>query len=284
MKEIVVGIDFSKSSILAFQYSLKIATATGADIKLVYVSKKRDTDSTLVKNEEGVEESVEGSFNNLIQKYQKEIKGKISYKIHQGKIYEEIANQAKYTDAEMIITGAHGMSGFEEFWVGNNANKIIGYSEKPVLTIKKSYKIKSPVIEKIVIPIDSTFETTQKIPFTLKLAEYFKAQINLLSLYSSKVKNVEDRVDNNTREAMQLIIKSGLRYINEKKECDNITRSTIDYAQKRNADLISIMTEQEFASNNVLMGSYAQQMINQSPLPVLSHKTRMIMPSSSYLE
>jgi hypothetical protein len=35
------------------------------------------------------------------------------------------------------------------------------------------------------------------------------------------------------------------------------------------ADLISIMTEQETPAN-ILLGPHAQQMVNQSPVPILS--------------
>ncbi len=284
MKEIVVGIDFSKSSIQAFQYALRVAKACGCNLKLVYVSKTRDKALRLIKDDKGMEINIADNFKKLLDAHSSEIQGRITHKVLHGKIYEEISNQAKYTDAEMIITGAHGMSGFEEFWVGNNALKIITHSEKPVLSVKKTYNLQKHLIEKIVLPIDSSMETLQKIPFTLQLAGYFKAQINVLSLFSSKLKNVEESVERNTREAMELIVASGLRYINENKNCDNIAKGTIDYAMKRNADMISMMTEQEYASNNIFLGNYAQQTINLSPLPVLSFRTKALARAHHKLE
>jgi nucleotide-binding universal stress UspA family protein len=284
MSNIVVGIDFSKSSIKAFEYALGLAAKTGLDIKLAYVSKKRDIDTVLPEGSKSKPTSVEKGFEKLIKKYEDTIPGKITYRTLTGKIYEEITNLAKYTESWLIVAGAHGMSGFEELWVGNNATKIITYANKPVITLKINYKIKAKPIEKIVIPIDSTFETIQKVPFTIELAKHFKSQINILSLYSSKLKNIEERVENNTKEALSLVMRSGLRYINEKAVSENITRAAIEYSEKRNADLISIMTEQEFSSQSALMGSYAQQMVNQSPIPVLTCKTRIVMPRETILE
>ncbi len=284
MSSIVVGIDFSRSSIKAFEYALGLASKTGHDLKLVYVSKARDIDKILPEGSKGEPTSAEKGFQKLIKKHEDTIPGKITFKILNGKIYEEITNLAKYTEAWLIVVGAHGMSGFEEFWVGNNATKIIAHANKPVVSIKKNYKIKPAPVEKIILPIDSTIETIQKIPLTLKFAKYFKAQINVLSLFSSKVKNIEERVENNTKEAIALVVKSGLRYINEKTVCDNITKATIEYAEKRNADMIAIMTEQEFSTQSVIMGTYAQQMVNQSPIPVLSIRTKVIIPETSILE
>jgi nucleotide-binding universal stress UspA family protein len=53
-------------------------------------------------------------------------------------------------------------------------------------------------------------------------------------------------------------------------EANNLTTSTIEYAQKIGANLISIMTDQEKATKNLLMGPFASQMVNHSPMPVLS--------------
>jgi nucleotide-binding universal stress UspA family protein len=57
----------------------------------------------------------------------------------------------------------------------------------------------------------------------------------------------------------------------------NITDMTIDYAKSINAELISIMTEQGQHPISLLMGPYAQHMVNNSPIPVLT-----IRPKISY--
>ena len=51
---------------------------------------------------------------------------------------------------------------------------------------------------------------------------------------------------------------------------DNLTDITLDYAHSIDADLISIMTEQEKSVSNLLLGSYPHQMINKAFIPVLS--------------
>jgi nucleotide-binding universal stress UspA family protein len=42
------------------------------------------------------------------------------------------------------------------------------------------------------------------------------------------------------------------------------------YAKAVNAGLICIMTEQEPSIRSLIMGEFAQQMINRAPIPVLS--------------
>jgi nucleotide-binding universal stress UspA family protein len=192
-----------------------------------------------------------------------------------GKIWEELTNQAKYTDAELIIAGAHGMSGYEELWVGNNALKIVSHSEKPVLLVKKNFRIKNRIIEKVVIPIDHSESTLQKIPFTLKIARLFKSQVNVLSVFNPKLKYTEAMVEKNTAQAMEMIVGSGLRYINEKKSSEQMAKASIEYAIKRNADLISIMIENDTPSSSNL-GINPEQIINLSPIPVISFRATVV--------
>ena len=53
----------------------------------------------------------------------------------------------------------------------------------------------------------------------------------------------------------------------------------ISYAQKLDANLISIMTEQETSTANLWMGPYAHQTVNHSPFPVLSIHPQQISAS-----
>jgi hypothetical protein len=51
---------------------------------------------------------------------------------------------------------------------------------------------------------------------------------------------------------------------------ENFAKSIIGFASKQKADLIAIMTSHDFSLDQVLKGSYAQQFVNHSGIPVLS--------------
>jgi nucleotide-binding universal stress UspA family protein len=57
-------------------------------------------------------------------------------------------------------------------------------------------------------------------------------------------------------------------------ESDNVTKTTIEYSGNVKADLIAIMTEQETTTANLFLGPYAQQMVNHSPIPILSVRSK----------
>lgn len=197
------------------------------------------------------------------------------YKIRDGKVHKEIVNQAKYHDAHLIVAGTHGSSGFEEFWIGSNAYKIVTYAPCPVITIRRDEDINND-IKSIVVPIDSTRQTRQKVPFISTLAKGLNAKINLLSLYSTKSDNIRDLVDRYTNQTKEYLEEREIPYEIFQRESKNLTVSTIDFAKEINADLIGIMTEQETTASNLLLGPYAQQMVNHSPVPILSYHNKSI--------
>jgi len=268
MNNIVVAVDFSESSINAFLHALSIAQKCNTDLDLVWVRKSAEEKDKFDTSGDPTKE-VKVQFTDLIAKYQPELPGnKISYKIRTGKVYKEIVDEAKECKAMLVVTGTHGASVFVEFWIGSNANRIVALSPCPVLTIRGGIDVARP-LSRIVLPIDSTTETRQKATFTGYLAKKHNAQIHILSLYSTKAKAIRRNVDAYAEQVAKYFEEEGIKFLITSKEADNISDGMIEYAQSVDANLISIMTQQESTTANLWMGPYAQQTINRSPIPVL---------------
>ena len=269
MSKIIVAIDFSECSINAFLHALSIAQHCSNDIILIWVEKpssEKDKFEKIAGNPAG---EVKKQFEELIRKYQPELKGKITYKLRTGTVYKEITKEAKESKATLIIAGTHGASGFEEFWIGSNANKIVSASPCPVITIRAGINIIRP-LTKIVLPIDKTVETRQKATFTGYLAKKHDAEVHILSLYTSSVKAIRQDVNIYAGQVELYYQQEGVKYQMASMVCNNISDAMIEYAKKIEANLISIMTEQESTTSNLWMGPYAHQTVNHSPIPVLS--------------
>ena len=270
MKNILVAIDFSKCSIHALEYAIILANRIKADITLVWVDNTQIDESVYLRSLESGRKEIVSNFEELIEKYSPSLeKGEMNYKIRKGKVHIEVANQAKYSDAMLVIAGTHGVTGFEEFWIGSNAYRIVTYAPCPVITIRTGFEFK-PEIKNIVLPIDSTLETRQKVPFAAKIAAYFGAEIHIVSLYSTSIKAVRYKVDNYSKQVQKYLDEENVKNRMAELDAENITKSTIQYATDNDADVIAIMTEQETTTANLFLGAYAQQMVNHSPVPVLS--------------
>jgi len=268
MNNIVVAVDFSESSINAFLHALSIAEKCKTDLDLVWVRKSAEEKDKFDSGGDPSKEVIV-QFTDLIAKYQPELPGnKISFKIRTGKVYKEITDEARENKAMLVVTGTHGASVFVEFWIGSNANRIVSLAPCPVLTIRSGIDVRRP-LSKIVLPMDSTTETRQKATFTGYLAKKHNAEIHILSLYSTKAKAIRRNVDAYAEQVAKYFEEEGIKFLVTSKEADNISDGMIEYAQSVDANLISIMTQQESTTANLWMGPYAQQTVNRSLIPVL---------------
>lgn len=270
MNKIVVAIDFSDCSINAFIHALSIAQHCDGELILLWVEKAASEKEKFAEKAQKSFKNVEEAFEDLVGRYQPDFPDvKITWKIRKGKIYKEVTAEAKSLGAMLIVTGTHGASGFEEFWIGSNANKIVSSSYCPVITIRGGISIQRP-LTRIVFPIDSAEETRQKATFVSYLAKRHSATVYVVKMYTTKLKTIRQNIDLYAGQVIRYFDDEKVPYKMEHVECENIADATIEYAKKIDANLISIMTEQETTTANIVLGPYAHQIVNHSPIPVLS--------------
>ncbi|MEG1763425.1 MAG: universal stress protein, partial [Bacteroidales bacterium] len=274
MKNILVAIDFSPASLNALDYAINLAHLIKANLMLLWVD-------NLVSEDEFTTSKCQYHHNDAINKLTElrdtlilpRLKDtEVSFKIRSGKIEEEVRNQAKYTDMDYVICGTIGMGKAKE--VGTNTFKIVSsISSCPVISVPPSYtwRIKDPNQPAIlVLPIDSTPETRQKTDDAIILATVLNIKIHILGLYFTKLSSLRRKVDQYVSQIENYLDKISIPYLTVFKDADNITRTTLAYAKEVDAEIIIIMKEQEIATQNLFIGPYAQQMINTSPIPVMS--------------
>ena len=277
-KTIVTGIDFSDCSINALEHAITIARRAKSKITMVWVNHLDYSKEIFSVEPKDLLDEVKKRFEELVEKYEPQLAGqKMEYVIRKGKVYKEICSVAEEQDAFLIIIGTHGSSGFEEFWIGSNANRLVSASKKPVITIRGGVDV-SKDLKIIVMPFDSTKETRQKLPMTALLAKYFHSEVHILGLFTTSQDDIRFRIRNYVSQAEDYFKQNKIKYKVVFLEADSISETTINYAKKVNANLISIMTEQETMLSNLWLGPYASQMVNHSPIPVLS-----IHPDKSFL-
>lgn len=270
MAKIIVAIDFSRGSIHALEYAIKFANNYKSNVMMVWVDDSISQESLYSTSGYNDLSEIKAHFNDIIVQYQDELQaGKLTFKMRKGKVYHEINNVAKKENADLIIAGTHGVSGYEKFWIGSNAYRMVIYASCPVITIRYGFSF-SDSTSQIVLPIDNSSETIQKVSFTAKLAKQFNSKVHVLALHSTNLKSIHRKVDAYANKVAKCLEKENINYLSHTIQVKDITHATIEYAREHNVDLIAIMTEQEKAKADILLGAYAQQMIYYSPFPILS--------------
>jgi nucleotide-binding universal stress UspA family protein len=104
----------------------------------------------------------------------------------------------------------------------------------------------------------------------------FGAKIHLLGIYSTSLKSVQKRIDAHVEYAANYLTENGVLFVKNTANPDDPTRYINKFAEEINAELISIMTEQETTTANLFLGPAAQQLICYSKIPILSVRPKKI--------
>ena len=271
MKSFLVAVDFSNCSVNALMHAAQLAYLTNSRIEMIWVNNPKKTKVNVAETEStGLINEMNVQFKHLAEELLAKYPGlKVDYLIREGKVYKEIGLQAEESKSQLIVAGTHGRIGLEKLWMGSNVYRIVSTAPCPVLTVRAGAPV-SDQLKTIILPIDSTVETREKVSITAILAHSSHAKVIVLKLYSTDVIEVRDSVDIYAQQVFDFLREEEVETEMDVTEAKNITVTTIEYATKVNANLIIIMTEQEKKVANFLIGDFAHQMMNISPIPVLS--------------
>ncbi|MDP2187772.1 MAG: universal stress protein [Sphingobacteriaceae bacterium] len=273
---ILVPVDFSPSTEHTLEHAIMLASTYQTGIVLMHAIETHFSGfnlADLALHSDSRENAIYQLVETRLKKRAEELNKKgivAEYRIDYGAVHKTIANTAEEIGAAFIVVGAHGQSGFEEFLIGSNSFRLCATAPCPVITVPKNEDLYTHSYATIVMPIDTSFYTRQKVRLTADLAEKFAAHVHVFGV------SVEDDAESMhhvriiTKQVGEYLSNRGIAHTLNEAFGNNITDATMVYAKAVNADLISIMTEQEPSIRSLIMGEFAQQMINRAPIPVLS--------------
>ncbi|MCP4310098.1 MAG: universal stress protein [Bacteroidetes bacterium] len=266
MTNFIVPVDFSVDSLKGLDWAILFSQKRPVNIQLVYVLSNSTNFQPSVVDQEHKYAQVE--FEKLLKEYQPRLgkSSKIRFIIKKGKVYREVVNQVESYKNAVVSASTHGASGFEELFIGSNALKIIAATQQPVFTLRKSVPGQ---INKIVVPIKLHRATRQKAPIVAEIAELFGAELHVVAISTSKNKRDMVRLESYAKQVEGYFTARNLKSVTKSLVGESLPVLTCNYAEAVDADLISIVSS-AVDRWNVLLGSYAQQMINKSSIPLLN--------------
>jgi nucleotide-binding universal stress UspA family protein len=278
MTNFIVPVDFSVDSFKGLDWAVLFSQKTSVNIQLVYVLTNSSNFQPSVVEQE--HKYAQAQFKKLVQEYQPKLgnNSKIRYIIKKGKVYREIVNQANSYQNAVVSASTHGASGFEEIFIGSNALKIIAATEQPVFTLRK------PIpgnIKKIVLPIKLHRATRQKAPIAANIAEIFGAELHVIAVSTSRNKKDMERLESYAKQVNNYFKARDLKSITKSLVGDSLPNLTCNYAEAVDAELVIIMSS-AVDKWNVFLGSYAQQMVNRTSIPLLNIKPQEKYISSGF--
>ncbi len=276
MKKIIVPVDFSKHSEYALKAAASLAKNYNATIYALHMLDIQEvtlTESEIYQQEKAIFflKLAEKKFKNFLKKKYLEAV-KVVPVIKHYKVFSEVNAIAKEVEADIIIMGSHGASGLKEFFVGSNTEKVVRYSELPVLVIKN--EMLNTDFSDIVIASDFSEESIPAFKKLLKTLDFLKAKKHILYV------NLPNE-DFKTTSEMETMANNFLmkaegnrdRLINVNYICDrSIEKGILNFSNAVGADLISVITHGRKGLSHIFAGSIAEDITNHSTLPIITIK------------
>lgn len=265
MKSIIVGTDFSEGSYVALELAVDIANRMQCDIMLVWVRREK----LLFSGEqlEIMNNLAKDKLQALCEKHQPQMQhGTIHYAILNGKVSWAIAEAAKRELAPLIVIGTNGASGFEKYFLGSQAARIVQDSPCPVLTIRQGYNFHKR-LERIVVPLRVNSNSRQKVPPAATMARIFGSEVHILGLLD--LKEEETALRTYIGQSIDYLERENIPYHFEIRSYSTYSDTVLKYADEIKADLVIINTEQDRVISQLFLGTNAQQVIHKSQIPVL---------------
>ena len=103
----------------------------------------------------------------------------------------------------------------------------------------------------------------------VRLAKLFKSEVHVVATHSSHLSSIQKMAEKYVQMSVSYLQVNELNFVEDSIVSNDVTKALLQYAVNVKADMIAIMTDQDTPAN-VLLGAQAQQMINQSAIPILS--------------
>lgn len=270
--KILIPIDFSETSERAIKHAASIARVTKGELILLHVQKKRDLVDILMpvfdlKGTTKIKKFLSDKLEKTAQKIRDEFGVAVSIVISEGNITSEIVNISSKEEVGLIIMGTQGSDSTNDLFLGSNSYRVLTKSTIPVMTVRSDTPESG--YSNILLPIDSSEHSRQKVNYALQIAGKFGARLFVLGLLGEKEKNYEYKLKVILPQIKKMATANKLECSTQIEEAINRAEKTLLYAKQIEADLIIIMTDQKTEFSRLMLGTYAHQLVNDSKIPVL---------------
>ncbi len=270
-KLVLVPTDFTKESFAALEYAVYYANRTDAQIHLLHIADRKELRS---KVEDVAEYKARiNDLKNQLQAFKNKSGGAFRIKeqfiITDKPAADEILHYQTNATIEVCCIGASGSSHSD---LGVNTGRIVREAMFPVMTCRVS---KQPIqFKNLLLPIDLSRHTNEKVERILRFAQEFRCHIHLLAVseFLEELTFSKKELLERLEASAQYFKAAGLRCSTEIIRHDLVSHSVVAYAEEIKADALVVMAEHKSIITSMLLGDRTNKVVANSPIPVISFR------------
>jgi nucleotide-binding universal stress UspA family protein len=270
---ILVAFDFRPESEAALDYALAVGKRLNAIIHVLYILEDESPFLKMVITGEQHKLMKNGAVDKLKRMIADKTQGKypeIKTIIKEGKVYRMIIETAKEVSANLIMMGRTDSMDIVKNFLGTNTMHLVRESALPVITLKKTAR--GECCNHLLLPLDLTKQTKKQVSSAISEAQKLQAAVTLVTVLDENLVSQKLRFSTRLREVADIIssfnIKCDYKLIIDTNPVWSKLLNKL--SKETGADMVMIMTQQELHFKDYFIGSTAQEIIDNSDLPVLS--------------
>jgi nucleotide-binding universal stress UspA family protein len=252
----LVPTDFTAVGECAVNHAVCMAKAVNGEIALLHVIAKEKERTTAKEKLDKIASEITASTKIPVKTIVKD-----------GNIFDDIGGVAETLGAKLIFMGTHGVKGIQHI-KGSYAVKVITNSTVPFVVVQERNERNG--YKKIVLPMDLSKESKQKLDLTIRMANYFKSKVYIFSQREDD-QFLKNAIDRNAAYARNEMKKNGIEYewttAQEKKD---FVKQLNKFSASVDADLIAIVNSHERGVHELLHGTSEREIIGkEAQIPVM---------------
>jgi nucleotide-binding universal stress UspA family protein len=252
-RSILIPVDFSKQSLSSIKQTYQLAKYTKSKLILMHLQSDQDYQNDLeyLATETRQESGLDVMALNV-----------------KGDLFHQTNLIAKAMDCSLIVLGLENQIQFKSFLGGSKASKFLREASCPVMTMQSSDNRIS--FKNIIMPVDLSPETREKVPIVLQMAKYYGADIKIISVFNPRDAKYENELLPYLHQIKKFIKHNGLNCTKKSIPSTHVAETIIEYANKNNGDLIIQMNKNRMDISSLFGKALSHRIVEGSNIPVLT--------------
>lgn len=290
-RNIMVPVDGSPFSREAVLHGLRIASQSGATLRLVRVGTSSilgaGPDAFLSENQALRQiQAVElADLYSIAAECRAHSTVTVTAAIQNGPVVDALIGYARRQNVDLIVMRSHVRKGFARVWFGSVADALIRESGIPVLVVKApsvATALESGFhYNRILVPLDGSLLAEQSLDAAVSLARIDGASITLLRVLPSSGRlngELESSIGPATAKEVSaaqhyletcLASERGISVLRRVMISDDVPGTILSTAEILEADLIAIATHGRGAISRARVGSVADVVVRKAPISTM---------------
>lgn len=183
-----------------------------------------------------------------------------------------IVNTAKEMNADLVIMGTHGRSGWRRALLGSVTETVLHETDRPLLTVTPGILADNQIadVRRVLCPVNFTYIAREALHHASAMAQAFNAELVVVyvaeGVQAPQLPEVEAAFNLWVDPAVRGRVKYSLTIVGD----GNPAERVLDTARETGTDLIVLGAQHRFFSDATVVGSTTQRVTRFARCPVLT--------------